>query len=78
MSDCGANMFVGRIQQRKRHTDHFGKRQHFGVFRIKKTKVASLTVLKHFSFNMTHFVCFWRVVWQGTARCAMRRIGRAV
>jgi hypothetical protein len=34
--------------------------------------------LKHFSFNMTHFVCFWRVVWQGTARSAMRRIGRAV
>jgi hypothetical protein len=35
-------------------------------------------LLKHFSFNMTHFVYFWRVVWQGTARCAMRRIGRAV
>jgi hypothetical protein len=34
--------------------------------------------LKHVSFNMTHFVCFWRVVWQGTARCALRRIGQAV
>ncbi len=30
------------------------------------------------AFNLVHFVCFWRVVWQGTARRAMRRIVQVV